>query len=290
MLAGDNKPETAKFRAFLSRYAHYVLLRAQCFGGMFDEISYPTTTSASLSTSGKESSGKKKGGGASSATPSVKPITSTALRVEHLEAAKLLLKAGVACQLKEGEDCENTAIAVERVGSDLISLTATVAMTLNRVLKESKLSYGADPVLIRQWCEFYRDELSPQTRAMVKKSAPKLDAYGQFLPSRMGTTVLPDLLEKGLKLDESMVETMEEEKAEDMAEDAVAAEGGDEKVEEVAHVERASDVAAAADEGEVEEDEGEVDDGQEEGAEDEYEYDDDDDEEEEEYYDDEDAF
>lgn len=39
--AGDTSEETAKFRAFMGRYAHYVLLRAQCFGGMFDEIATP---------------------------------------------------------------------------------------------------------------------------------------------------------------------------------------------------------------------------------------------------------
>ena len=38
LLAGDANPDNIQFRAFLSRYAHYVLLRAQSFGGMFDEI------------------------------------------------------------------------------------------------------------------------------------------------------------------------------------------------------------------------------------------------------------
>ena len=39
LLAGDASPETIQFRAFMSRYAHYVLLRTQCFSGMFEEIS-----------------------------------------------------------------------------------------------------------------------------------------------------------------------------------------------------------------------------------------------------------
>lgn len=180
--AGDDKPETAKYREFMGRYAHYVLLRAQCFGGMFDEIAVP-------------SSGEKKKKGA------LKPITSTSLRVDNLDAAKLLLKTGVACILRNGEENENTALAVERVASDLLGLTSSVATALNIVLKNDDLK-GADPVLIKHWCEFYSEELMPQTRAMVKKTTPKLDAFGLFLPSRMGATVSPDLLQKGMKLDE----------------------------------------------------------------------------------------
>jgi len=130
-----------------------------------------------------------------------KPITSTSLRVDHLDAAKLLLKTGVACVLKDGEENENTALAVERVASDLLGLTTAVATALNRALKGDNLK-GADPVLIRQWCEFYSEELLPQTRAMVKQTTPKLDAYGLFLPSRIGASVSPESLQKGLKLDE----------------------------------------------------------------------------------------
>merc|ERR1712161_178706 len=180
--AGDDKPETAKYRAFMGRYAHYVLLRAQCLGGMFDEIAAPP------------SKDKKK-------KVAPKPITSTSLRVDHLDAAKLLLKTGVACVLKDGEENENTALAVERVASDLLGLTSAVATALNRALKGDNLK-GVDSVLIRQWCEFYSEELLPQTRAMVKQTTPKLDAYGLFLPSRMGASVSPESLQKGLKLDE----------------------------------------------------------------------------------------
>jgi hypothetical protein len=180
LLAGDSNPEDIKFRAYMSRYAHYVLLRAQCFGGMFDEISQMPKQE------------KKK---------APKPITATAMRVEHLEAAIMLLKAGVVCQLKEGEECENTALAAERVASDLIGLTAAVAIALNRALKNGDLK-GADPALLKRWCVFYSEELLPQTKSMVKKISPKLDAYGLFLPSRMGTSVSQELLEKGLHLDE----------------------------------------------------------------------------------------
>lgn len=253
LLAGDNKPDTAKFRAFMSRYAHYVLLRAQCFGGMFDEISAKPPAPAD----------KKK-----APKVAVKPITSTALRNEHLDAAKMLLKAGMACQLKDGEECENTAIAVERVASDLIGLTAAVAMAINRALKDDDLK-GADPALIRQWCEFYSEELSPQTRAMVKKTTPKLDAYGLFLPSRMGATVSQDILQKGLKLEGTAADstTAKEEEAADGEEKTteVTAEEDAEGDQEEAPAEESA--PAEAKEGVEEEDE--------------YEY------EEDEYYDDE---
>lgn len=168
----------------MSRYAHYVLIRTQCFGGMFDEIG------------GSPPKDKKK-------SPP-KPITSTNLRQENLDAAKLLLNAGIACVLKDGEECENTALATERVASDLISLTGAVAKALNKALKNDDLE-GADPALLQKWCEFYSEELAPKTRAMVKKTAPKLDAFSLFLPSRASDTVSPDLLQKGLKLGETEV-------------------------------------------------------------------------------------
>jgi hypothetical protein len=247
--AGDTSEETAKFRAFMGRYAHYVLLRAQCFGGMFDEIAAPPA---------KDNKKKK-------AAP--KPITSTSLKADHLDAAKLLLKTGVACVLKNGEECENTALAVERVASDLIGLTTAINGALAKALKGDL--NGADTALIKKWCLFYSEELLPQTRAMVKKTAPKLDAFGLFLPSRMGPSLSQDLLQKGLKLDEesSAAEedapvkeaSSEEEKESDKADD----DDDEEEVEEDADEEEEKD-----------DDVEEID---------EYEYD-----EEEEYYDDED--
>lgn len=270
LLAGDNKPENVKFRAFMSRYAHYVLLRAQMFGGMFDEIS------ANPNAASKDS--KKKAAN--------KPITSSALRTEHLDGAMLLLKAGIACQLKDGEECENTAIAAERVASDMIGLSTSVAMALNRALKDGGLK-GADPALLKKWCKFYSEELLPQTRAMVKKTSAKLDAYGLFLPSRMGATVSQDLLQKGLSLDEDSVvggsaasddasTPAKEDTAESVAdEEEEEEEEADDEVEATAAEETDAPVAeevaapAATDEGDEY---------------DEYEYD------EEEYYDDEEPF
>jgi hypothetical protein len=120
--------------------------------------------------------------------------------VEHLEAATLLLKAGVVCQLKDGEECENTAIAAERVAADMMGLTTAVAKALNRCLQDSKTLEQADGALVQRWCAFYQQELLPQTKKMVKKLSPKLDAYGLFLPSRMGASVSPEVLEKGLSL------------------------------------------------------------------------------------------
>ena len=228
-----------KFRAFMSRYAHYVLLRAQCFGGVFDEISSePKATKKSL-----------------------KPITSTALRMEHLEAAQLVLKAGIACILKDGEECENTAIAVERVAGDMIGLSTAVALALNRVLKEDTWK-GADVALIKRWCEFYAEELLPQARMMVKKTSPMLDAYGLFLPSRMGTTVSPELLQKGLKAvvddeDDDAAETKEvSEEATDatVAEDVVEKdeEEKDEDVEQISEVVKGDEEVEEAEDGDEE--------------------------------------
>jgi len=250
--AGDNSEETAKYRAFMGRYAHYVLIRAQCFGGMFDEIS---------SIPAKDSKKKK-------AAP--KPITSTSLKVDHLDAAKLLLKTGVACVLKNGEENENTALAVERVASDLLGLTTSVTGALTRALESGDLK-GADPVLIKKWCEFYSEELLPQTRGMVKKTTPKLDAFGLFLPSRMGPTLSQDLLQKGMKLDEtgSAIDGEEGETS-----SATKKDSSSEEEKESDNTEEEAEVPEDDNIEEVDDDVEEID---------EYEYDD-----EEEYYDDED--
>jgi len=187
LLAGETNSENVKFRSFMSRYAHYVLLRAQSFGGVFEEISAAPRIS------------KK--------TP--KPITSTALRAEYLKAARTVLEFGINCLLKEGEECENTAIAVERVAGDLIGLSTAVAISLNRALKNDDLLKGSDKALLKKWCEFYSEELLPKTRSMVKKTSPKLDAYGLYLPSRMRASVSQEILQKGLKLVEEEEESLE---------------------------------------------------------------------------------
>jgi len=264
--AGDNKPETEKYRAFMGRYAHYVLLRAQCFGGMFDEISAPPA----------EKDRKKK-------NPN-KPITSTSLRADHLDAAKLLLKTGVACVLRKGEDNENTALAVERVASDLLGLTSAVAKALNRALKDDDLR-GVDPVLIKQWCEFYSEELLPQTRSMVKQTTPVLDAYGLFLPSRMGASVSQDLLQKGMRLEEADNADGEDEGGDDASSESKKDVTSEQEKETDSVAEDEVDDAEAAPPAGDEEigEENEIDDDVDELG-DEYEYEDED----EEYYDDED--
>ena len=186
MVAGETTPDNVKYRAFMARYAHYVLLRAQYFSGMFEEISAVPPV---------KSDGKKK-----TVVPP-KPITATSLRGENYNAAELLLKAGIVCQLKDGEICENTAIAAERVAADMMGLTSAVAVALNRVLKDTNnMPKGTDLKLIQQWCTLYSQQLLPQTKAMVKKMSPNLDAFGLFLPSRMSANVPPNLLEKGLNL------------------------------------------------------------------------------------------
>lgn len=188
LLAGDSTPDNIAFRSFLGRYAHYVLLRAQCFGGMFTEI-------------GKDPNKVKSKPSPKSRTTKQmsKCMTATCLRNEHLEAAQMLLKAGQACAMKEEEECENTAIALERVVSDLIGLTTAVAVALNLTLSKYFDDEDLDKELVRKWCAFYSEVLLPQTKGMIKQTSPMLDVYGLYLPSRMGATVDQDLLRKGFK-------------------------------------------------------------------------------------------
>ena len=271
------------FRAFLSRYAHYVLLRTQCFGGSFNEIGIePSLSLSSSSSKTRRPSPKKK-----------KPLTSTVLRPEHLEAATLVLKAGTACAMKDGEESEHCAIAVERVAADLMSLCTAVAKSLQKALsEESGGGDAADPAVLQKWCVFYSQQLLPQTKAMVKKTSPKLDAYGLFLPSRMGTTLSPELLQKGLTLTETEGEEEEEAVAKETTAPKVAANKDDEEEQEDEEEEAVEEEEAEEEEEDVQEEEEEVEEEEEEDAmeeedEDEEEEDDEDFEYDEEYYDDE---
>eukprot|EP00562_Extubocellulus_spinifer_P004268 CAMPEP_0178513484 /NCGR_PEP_ID=MMETSP0696-20121128/23503_1 /TAXON_ID=265572 /ORGANISM="Extubocellulus spinifer, Strain CCMP396" /LENGTH=649 /DNA_ID=CAMNT_0020143493 /DNA_START=240 /DNA_END=2188 /DNA_ORIENTATION=- len=258
LLSGDDSPEAKPYVEFMARYAHYVVLRAQCFGGMFSEISQETSGPPSSSRSSK------------SKAAATKPITATALRTENLEGAKMILKAGCACALKDDEVCESTAMCVERVVSDLIGLTTATAVALNRALKGGRDSKGADPAIVKKWCEFYSDELLPQTKGLMKRTTPELDAYGMFLPSRMGASVSGELLKKGLQ------------GGDDEGEEAAAAAGeakvtnSDVKEKKETEVKASEETAEAAKEEEAELEEVDDDD-----LYDEYSYD--------EYYDDEEA-
>mmetsp|Transcript_26263 Transcript_26263/g.75840 ORF Transcript_26263/g.75840 Transcript_26263/m.75840 type:complete len:640 (-) Transcript_26263:138-2057(-) len=225
LLPADTSAEVKPFANFLSRYAHYVLLRAQCFGGMFNEISQESAGPGPSSRSSRSSKA------------AAKPITATALRTEHLEAAQMILKAGCACALKDGEVTESTAMCVERVVSDLIGLTTATAVALNRALKGGKDSKGADPAIVKKWCQFYSEELLPQTKGLMKRTTPELDAYGMFLPSRMGASVSGELLQKGLQggdeeeeapIEEEKDAEAEEEKKEDTPADDKEEEANDE--------------------------------------------------------------
>merc|ERR1712157_298925 len=69
----DSDTNIIPYRAFLARYAHYVLLRAQCFSGMFQEISNHSSTSKGSTT--------KKGSSSNSSTKS-------SLKQEHLQASQ----------------------------------------------------------------------------------------------------------------------------------------------------------------------------------------------------------
>lgn len=217
LLAVTETDENLTYRAFLARYAHYVLLRAQCFGGLFTELTIPTDKSPSPSSKGK----KSRASSSSAAGPKL-PITSTCLKNEHLEASQMLLEAGLACQLKPKEECENTAIAVERVVTDLIAMTTAIAKSLNAALG-GKTNQDLDWALLKKWCQFYSAELLPQTKGLMKKTSPTLDAFGLYLPSRMGASVSQDLLQKGLKgVDANDEESLLQEEDEELEDKPVA--------------------------------------------------------------------
>jgi len=197
LLEGDSNPRNKPFRAFLARYAHYVLLRVQCFGGMFSEISGATPIN-------KKSSRPLSLLPSKTLTPSSpENITTTRLKKEHLDVARLVLKDGLACMLRPEEVCEITAHAIERVASDMIGLTTAVGTALNYTLKnyDDPNVMVLDKALVKLWCKFYLLELLPETSAMIKSVTPTLDTYGLFLPSKMGTTVPKDLLQKGMDYD-----------------------------------------------------------------------------------------
>ncbi|GMI25954.1 hypothetical protein TeGR_g8598, partial [Tetraparma gracilis] len=82
LLTTSADPDMIPFKAFMARYAQYVLARSQCFGGQFLEVSSPPPPA--------------KGG-------RQRPLTDTCLRLEHLEQARLVLKNGVACKVKDEE-------------------------------------------------------------------------------------------------------------------------------------------------------------------------------------------
>mmetsp|Transcript_22769 Transcript_22769/g.48230 ORF Transcript_22769/g.48230 Transcript_22769/m.48230 type:complete len:672 (-) Transcript_22769:137-2152(-) len=231
LMGVDDTPEHQGTRAFLSRYAHYVLTRAQTFGGVFNEISLallPPAPKPQPSSSKKSRSGSKSGGGRGAKSASAGRPKNRPLCEEHLKFAKMVLKAGLACALHDGEESESTAMCVERVAADLMGLTAAVAVALKRELKAGEKGGDGeegedacetmDPALVRQWCEFYAEELLPDTKKFVKKTSSKLDAYGLYLPSRMSASVPQELLERGLKLG-SVEESKEEQEAEELAED-----------------------------------------------------------------------
>jgi len=231
--SSSDGPEMAPYKAFMARYAHYVLLRTQCFGGAFTEISTVPSSRGRAS----------------------KSITSTSLRAEHLEAAKMILKSGTQCVFKENEDCDNTGVCVERVATDLSALTAAVAQALTKALRPSKASRepagNVDMALIKLWCEFYKDELLPKTKNMLKISAPILDQYGHYLPTRTGPSMNPELLEKGLR---GEGEEGKEEEGEEEEDEKAVQEEEEERGEEEAEAKRAD---AENDEGEEDEEEGE---------------------------------
>ena len=244
---------TIPYRAFLARYAHYVLLRAQCFSGMFNEIT--------------SSSSKGKKGSSSN--------NNNSLKQEHLQASQLLLKAAVSCQFtSSSEECEMTSIALERVAMDLMGLTSSVASSLTASLKKSDSCSVDQKILLKKWCEFYSQNLRPQTKSFVKKASVSLDKYGLFLPSRMSATVSQELLSKGLQFSE---DEEEEEQEEEEKEETKDDEEKEEKIEEKEEEEEEEKIEESKEEEEEdsddEEEEAEEDEDEDEEYEEEYEYD-----------------
>merc|ERR1719310_908667 len=190
LIGPDNDPDNSGYRAFLSRYAHYVLTRAQTFGGVFNEISLAhMAASAAPARKGRSSrsKGSAGGGGAAAKKPKHPPLSA-----EHLKFSQMVLKAGLACTLHDAEESESTAQCVERVASDLMGLTAAVATAIRRELKGAAPTEGeASDELVRQWCAFYADELLPETKRFCKKVTGRLDAYDLYLPSRIKDGLSP---------------------------------------------------------------------------------------------------
>lgn len=147
----------------------------------------------------------------------------------------MVLKAGLACTLHDGEESESTAMCVERVAADLMGLTAAVAVALKRELRQRQPDESDEDSeeLVRQWCEFYSEELLPDTKKFCKKVTPKLDTYGLYLPSRMNASLSPELLEKGLKLGKTEKEEEEKEEVEEELEEEPSEEEKSEKSDEV---------------------------------------------------------
>lgn len=139
-------------------------------------------------------SSKSRSSSPASAKPKNPPLCE-----EHLKFAQMVLKAGLACTLHDGEETESTAMCVERVAADLMGLTAAVAVALKRELKKQRPEESEE--LVKQWCEFYSEELLPDTKKFCKKVTGKLDAYGLYLPSRISANLSQEMLEKGLRLD-----------------------------------------------------------------------------------------
>merc|ERR1719491_1866228 len=208
--AEDTNPENQAYRAFLSRYAHYVLTRTQTFGGVFEEISpsQPPTPAPKPSKKGRANKPAHD-------QPKGKPP----LCEEHLKFSRMVLKAGLACALHDGEESESTAACCERVAADLMGLTAATAAALKHQLKKADRGGPEEDARVRRWCEFYARELLPDTKKFVKRASAKLDAYGMYLPSRMSASLSSELLERGL--------TAGDEEGDDGAREETAAEEED---------------------------------------------------------------
>jgi len=186
----DGKGDSNKYKKILSKYTRYVLLRTQCFSGMFSELDH--TQSIIFSKLGDIDQKLP----LDSESTHIPCFISTSLNQDNLDAAKLVLRAGVACSALSCEKySEHIAVAIECLVTDLIGLVRVVGNTLNVALAQDDTNKNKKTqILLDRWCDFYIQLLLPQTKQVIRTTMPLLDRYGLYLPSRTGGSLRNELL------------------------------------------------------------------------------------------------
>lgn len=192
----DGKGDSNKYKKILSKYTRYVLLRTQCFSGMFSEIDHTRSNLfSSLDDVDQNLS-------LCSESTYIPYFTSTNLNQDNLDAAKLVLRAGVACSALSCEKySEHIAVAIDCLVKDLIGLVNVVGNTLNVALTQHGINKkNENQILLDRWCDFYIQTLLPQTKQVIRITMPLLDRYGLYLPSRNGKNLKNELLVEGSRV------------------------------------------------------------------------------------------
>ncbi len=87
----------------------------------------------------------------------------------------MVLRDGMVCALLDGEETELTAMCIEQVEANLMGFEAVVAVVLKSELKKQTPSEDASAELLRQGCEFYSEDLPPDTNKFCKRAMGMLD-------------------------------------------------------------------------------------------------------------------